>query len=49
MIFRVRRSYDFSNVLSCHATLGGATEQYCHASGSGVTAFSKSHAQAETK
>jgi hypothetical protein len=32
----------FLNVLSCHATPGCATEQYCHASGSSVTAFSTS-------
>jgi hypothetical protein len=28
--------------LSGHATPGGATEQYCHARGSGVTVFSTS-------
>jgi hypothetical protein len=32
-------SYEFSNILSCYAISGGATEQYCHARGSGVTAF----------
>jgi hypothetical protein len=35
----VSKSYDFSNDLSCHATPSDATEQYCHDSGSGVTAF----------
>jgi hypothetical protein len=30
------------NILFCHAVPCGATEQYCHASGSGVTAFSTS-------
>jgi hypothetical protein len=28
--------------LSYHATLGGATEQYCHTNGSGMTVFSTS-------
>jgi hypothetical protein len=38
----VSKSYDFSKVLSCHATPVGAIEEYCHTSGSSVTTFSTS-------
>jgi hypothetical protein len=34
------KSYGFLKVQSYHATPGGATRQYCHASGSGATSFS---------